>query len=90
MRTLFSRARLPAIAAGALLGLAALPVAAHAADADKPYSNVNKKNDAGNNTGDKSVDKLNAEQLDQNQPHGSKSDGFDRSGQSNNTYKPKD
>ncbi len=67
---------LPAVAI--LYALAALPVAAHAADAAKPYSRVDKRNDAGNNTGDSAVDQLNAAQLDENQPRGSKSDGFDR------------
>ncbi len=82
-------ARLPILALATACGLAA-PLAAHAADAEKPYSHVDKKNDAGNNTGDSSVDKLNAGQLDENQPRGSKSDGFDRNGQSANSYKPKD
>lgn len=73
-----------------VLAAAATSSAARAADADKPYSNVNKKNDAGNNTGDSSVDKLNDRQLDENQPKGSKSDGFDRTGQSQHEYKPHD
>ena len=45
---------------------ALLPSAAHAAHAGAPYKNVNKKNDAGNDTGDAKVDELNAAQLNQN------------------------
>jgi hypothetical protein len=41
--------------------------AARAANADQPYQNVNKANDAGNNTGNAQVDKLNSNQLDENQ-----------------------
>ena len=43
---------------------AMIPVAAHAAHAGAPYKNVNKKNDAGNDTGDAKVDQLNQAQLD--------------------------
>ncbi len=45
---------------------ALLPSVAHAAHAGAPYKNVNKKNDAGNDTGDSEVDKLNEQQLNQN------------------------
>ncbi len=47
----------------------ALPAArpAFAANADQPYQNVNKANDAGNDTGNAQVDKLNSGQLDENQ-----------------------
>jgi hypothetical protein len=47
----------------------ALPASrpAFAANADQPYQNVNKANDAGNNTGNSQVDKLNSGQLDENQ-----------------------
>jgi hypothetical protein len=50
--------------AGALL--LAAPIAAHAANADHPYSNVDHRNDAGNNTGDSQVDRLNQAQLETN------------------------
>jgi hypothetical protein len=39
---------------------------AQAANADAPYSNVDRSNDAGNNTGDSRVDTLNAGQLNRN------------------------
>ena len=45
---------------------AIVPSVAHAAHAGAPYKNVNKKNDAGNDTGDAKVDELNAQQLNQN------------------------
>ncbi len=38
-----------------------------AANADQPYSNVDKRNDAGNDTGNSRVEQLNRGQLDQNQ-----------------------
>ncbi|GAC1346135.1 MAG: hypothetical protein NVSMB18_27510 [Acetobacteraceae bacterium] len=38
-----------------------------AANADQPYQNIDKRNDAGNSTGDAKVDALNRGQLDQNQ-----------------------
>ena len=50
-----------AISAG-LLAIC-LASAAHAANADHPYSNVNPQNDAGNDTGDSRVDALNQAQL---------------------------
>jgi hypothetical protein len=54
----------------AALALAAapalLPTHAFAAHAGAPYSNVNHRNDAGNDTGDSKVDQLNAAQLNQN------------------------
>jgi hypothetical protein len=57
----------------ALLLLSPLAVgSARAANADQPYQNVNKANDAGNNTGDAQVDKLNNGQLDENQKPASK------------------
>ena len=55
-----------------VLMLAALALAsgaamhpAYAAHAGAPYANVNKTNDAGNDTGDSMVDQLNAQQLNQ-------------------------
>ncbi len=51
------------LAASALL--AAAP-AAHAANVRKPYANVDRRNDAGNDTGDSQVDRLNEMQLDRN------------------------
>ncbi len=48
-----------ALAAGASLH------PAYAAHAGAPYQNVNKANDAGNDTGDSQVDQLNAAQLNQ-------------------------
>ncbi len=47
--------------AGALL--LAAPIAAHAANAAHPYSNIDRRVDAGNNTGDSQVDQLNQQQL---------------------------
>lgn len=47
------------------LALSAAP-AAMAANAKMPYKNIDRSNDAGNNTGDSEVDKLNSAQLDQN------------------------
>ena len=67
-----------ALAAATGLALAAapdLPVAATdaaastlllAANADNPYSNVNHRNDGGNDTGDGKADRLNAGHLDRN------------------------
>ena len=46
------------------LGAASLSVAAHAANSKTPYANVHHANDAGNNTGDAEVEKLNQQQLD--------------------------
>ena len=61
------RALFPALGA---IGVAALamPAPALAADAAAPYSNVDHRNDAGNDTGDRKVDRLNAGQLDEAQP----------------------
>lgn len=53
-----------ALAALALTTGAALRPA-YAAHAGAPYANVDKRNDAGNDTGDSEVDKLNAAQLNQ-------------------------
>jgi hypothetical protein len=52
------------IAALALASGAAIRPA-YAAHAGAPYTNVDKKNDAGNDTGDSMVDQLNAAQLNQ-------------------------
>ena len=49
-----------------IAGLAlAAPTAALAANANQPYSNVDHRVDAGNNTGDAQVDQLNQAQLSQ-------------------------
>ena len=48
-----------ALASGAALN------SAHAAHAGAPYQNVDKRNDAGNDTGDSQIDQLNAAQLNQ-------------------------
>lgn len=40
---------------------------AMAANADQPHQNVDKRNDAGNDTGDSRVESLNRGQLDRNQ-----------------------
>ncbi len=53
-----------AIAITLLLGAAA---PAFAANADAPQTNVDKRNDAGNSTGNDKVDALNRGQLDENQ-----------------------
>ena len=50
----------------ALLALGTL--AAQAADATHPYSNVDHRNDAGNNTGDSQTDQLNAQELQKIRP----------------------
>ncbi len=47
----------------ALVLAMAAPGAALAANANNPYSNVDHRNDAGNNTGDSQVDRLNQAQL---------------------------
>ena len=52
------------LAALALASGAALHPA-YAAHAGAPYANVDKRNDAGNDTGDSQVDQLNAAQLNQ-------------------------
>lgn len=51
--------------AAAALAFGAAP-AAMAAHAGSPYANVDRSNDAGNDTGDSKIDALNAAQLDQN------------------------
>ena len=53
-----------AIAALALASGAAVRPA-YAAHAGAPYANVDKRNDAGNDTGDSQIDALNAAQLNQ-------------------------
>ncbi len=57
---------LPALAVTFAAGLALAPAPAFAAHAGAPYTNVDKRNDAGNDTGDAQVDALNAAQLNQN------------------------
>jgi len=44
-----------------------VPTPLLAANADAPYQNVDKRNDAGNDTGNSQVDRLNSGQLDANQ-----------------------
>jgi hypothetical protein len=51
---------------GAGATIALVPSAAHAANADNPYGNVDHRNDAGNDTGNSRVDDLNARQLNKN------------------------
>jgi hypothetical protein len=46
--------------------LAAAPGVAFAAHAGAPYTNVDHRNDAGNDTGDSRVESLNAQQLNEN------------------------
>jgi len=50
------------LGAGAVLA----PHASEAANARTPYANINHANDAGNNTGDSEVDRLNDMQLNSN------------------------
>ena len=50
-------------------GLAATPRPALAAHAGTPYTNVDRSNDRGNNTGDSQVEGLNERQLNQNYWH---------------------
>jgi len=47
-------------------GVAMAPAVCYAANAGSPYSNVNKQNDRGNDTGDSKVDSLNNAQTNQN------------------------
>jgi len=54
------------LALALLIGPFLAPVPALAANADNPYGNVNRRNDAGNDTGNSKVDQLNAGQLNQN------------------------
>ncbi len=54
------------LAAGLLAAAMLAPVAGHAANAGNPYGNVNHANDAGNDTGDSQVDRLNDQQLQGN------------------------
>ncbi len=56
--------KLGIILAGALI--LGMPLTAAAANADHPYQNINRSNDAGNNTGDYQVDRLNQAQLNSN------------------------
>ncbi len=59
-----------AVLSGTLLafgvGLAFAPHSALAAHAGAPYTNVDRSNDLGNDTGDSQVEELNQRQLDQN------------------------
>jgi hypothetical protein len=57
-----SKIVLPLMAIGWVL----CPHAGYAANASAPYANVDHRNDAGNDTGDSQVDKLNDMQLDKN------------------------
>ena len=50
----------------AVASLALAPAAGYAANADQPYSNIDRSNDRGNETGDSRVDGLNSAQLNQN------------------------
>jgi hypothetical protein len=64
MRTIvFAASLVVAFAAG----MALTPSPLLAANADAPYSNVDKRNDAGNDTGNSKVEGLNKGQLDENQ-----------------------
>ncbi len=54
------------LAAGLLAATMLAPVAGHAANAGNPYGNVDRRNDAGNDTGDSQVDRLNDQQLQGN------------------------
>ena len=56
------------VAALALAAPIGLPKAALAANANNPYSNVDRRVDAGNNTGDAQVEQLNQAQLGQSGP----------------------
>lgn len=47
-------------------GIASSPAIIDVAHAGAPNKNVNHRNDAGNNTGDSEVDRLNSMQLDEN------------------------
>ena len=58
MKTVLVLAALALASAGALRP-------AYAAHAGAPYTNVDRRNDAGNDTGDSQVDQLNAAQLNQ-------------------------
>lgn len=49
-----------------LAGIAVHSGSAHAANWQNPYSNVDHRWDNGNDTGDSQIDRLNAQQLDQN------------------------
>ena len=53
------------VASALALGLALGIAPAFAANARQPYSNVDKRNDRGNDTGDSQVERLNQQQLDQ-------------------------
>lgn len=57
---------LPVLAVSFAAGLAIAAAPASAARAGAPYTNVDKRVDAGNDTGDSQVDALNAAQLNAN------------------------
>ncbi len=57
--------RLPAAVAVAV-AIALAPVGGHGANSRHPYRNVDRRNDAGNDTGDSQIERLNEGQLDQN------------------------
>ncbi len=54
------------LAVGLLAATMLAPVAGHAANVNNPYGNVDHRNDAGNDTGDSQVDRLNEQQLQNN------------------------
>ena len=56
------------IAALAVLAVVAMPAPVSAANARRPYSNVDRRVDLGNDTGDSQVDRLNQQQLDRGAP----------------------
>jgi|SRR5690348_10351081 hypothetical protein len=71
MRWVVTAMRLPlgtfgSAALGFLGVLAMAQPASWAANADAPYSNVDRRNDAGNDTGDSRVEQLNSNQLNGN------------------------
>ncbi|MBV9735982.1 MAG: hypothetical protein JO209_08735 [Acidisphaera sp.] len=57
---------LPALALALGTGLVGAPTQVQAADAQHPYQHIDRRNDAGNDTGDSQVDQLNSAQLDEN------------------------
>jgi hypothetical protein len=62
------KASLLLLALALAVGIGLAPAPLLAANADQPYQNVDKRNDAGNSTGNGQVERLNNGQLDQNQP----------------------
>ena len=57
---------LQALALAVAPALALAPSTGHAANADNPYGNVDRRNDIGNDTGDSRVEGLNSSQLNEN------------------------